>query len=95
MLNQVDILSKKGVKCASLSGLSEEDNPGMSKTLCCRFLKLCFVYTARIDRFTVRIVENINIAIRYFDEYQFNKNKKWVPLRAMKTFIRKDMGHTT
>ena len=39
MLNQVDILSKKGVKYASLSGLSEEDKLGMSKTLCCRFLK--------------------------------------------------------
>ena len=24
-----------------------------------------------------------------------NKNKKWVPLRAIKTFIRKKMGHTT
>ena len=24
-----------------------------------------------------------------------NKNKKWVPLRAMKTFIRKKMGHIT
>ena len=24
-----------------------------------------------------------------------NKNKKWVPLRAMKTFVRKKMGHTT
>ena len=24
-----------------------------------------------------------------------NKNQKWVPLRAMKTFIRKKMGHTT
>ena len=24
-----------------------------------------------------------------------NKNKKWVPLRATKTFIRKKMGHTT
>ena len=24
-----------------------------------------------------------------------NKNKKWLPLRAMKTFIRKKMGNTT
>ena len=24
-----------------------------------------------------------------------NKNKKWIPLRAMKTFIRKKMGHST
>ena len=24
-----------------------------------------------------------------------NKNQKWDPLRAMKTFIRKKMGHTT
>ena len=24
-----------------------------------------------------------------------NKNQKWVPLRAMKTFIRTKMGHTT
>ena len=27
--------------------------------------------------------------------HQMNKNQKWVPLRAMKTFIRKKMGHTT
>ena len=26
---------------------------------------------------------------------KINKNKKWVPLRAMKTFVRKKMGHTT
>ena len=25
----------------------------------------------------------------------YNKNQKWVSLRAMKTFIRKKMGHTT
>ena len=24
-----------------------------------------------------------------------DKNKKWVPLKEMKTFIRKKMGHTT
>ena len=24
-----------------------------------------------------------------------NKNKKWAPLRAMKTFITKKIGHTT
>ena len=24
-----------------------------------------------------------------------NKKQKWVPLRAMKTFIRKKIGHTT
>ena len=24
-----------------------------------------------------------------------NKNQKWDPLRAMKTFIRRKMGHTT
>ena len=24
-----------------------------------------------------------------------NKNQKWDPLRVMKTFIRKKMGHTT
>ena len=27
--------------------------------------------------------------------YRKNNNQKWVPLRAMKTFIRKKMGHTT
>ena len=30
----------------------------------------------------------------FVGEYS-NKNQKWVPLRAMKTFIRKKMGHTT
>ena len=30
-----------------------------------------------------------------FVHLSVNKNKKWVPLRAMKTFIRKKMGHTT
>ena len=29
------------------------------------------------------------------DDLKKNKIQKWVPLRAMKTFIRKKMGHTT
>ena len=28
-------------------------------------------------------------------EYEPNKNQKWDPLRAMKTFIRRKVGHTT
>ena len=31
-----------------------------------------------------------NVMVKYM-----NKNQKWVPLRAMKTFITKKMGHTT
>ena len=29
------------------------------------------------------------------NEKKLNKNQKWDPLRAMKTFIRRKVGHTT